>query len=193
MERAQRFLVLFGRKCCLYSDIEISEEIKAKDDNIEEDSHSKILGERAEFEKNEAILKITVLESNNIQPGKVFCIYPKALKECEKANAKDRCMYIGLHHMKNGKAVYGMLLSQSKKGKAKKDFVIQHNEGEYYLKSIDQGLGTYISLRHPFALITEKVYIISIGNIHVAVGIENYKQQTIVIQVVDGPNKNDKL
>lgn len=193
MERVQRFLVLFGRKCCLYSDIVISEEIKAEDDNIEAACRSKILGEGVELEKNEAILKITVLESNKIQPGKVFCIYPKALKECEKVKAKDRCMYVGLHHMKNGKAAYDVILSQNKKGKARKDFVIQYNEGEYYLNSIDQELGTYISLGHPFALKTGKMHIISIGNIHIAVSIENCKQQTIVIQVIDGPNKNDKL
>ncbi|OMJ70743.1 hypothetical protein SteCoe_31221 [Stentor coeruleus] len=193
MERLQKFFLLFGRKCCFYSDYMNNEEIKAEGENSEEVSHSKIFNEDAESEKNEAILKITVLESNNIQQGKVFCIYPNGLKENENVKTKDRCIYASLYQMEDGKAVNDMLLTQRRKGRARKDFVVQHKGNDYYIKSIDQGLGTYISLAYPFALVIGKIYIISIGNIHMAVSIENNTRQRIFIQVVDGPNKNDKF
>jgi hypothetical protein len=85
-------------------------------------------------------------------------------------------------------------LPENEKGVGKKHFMIQYKQVPrpgFYIKDLGEGMGTFVRISHPLALQTN--FIISFGESHMIIVIDNSMPPKLVLRFIDGPKTDQKL
>jgi hypothetical protein len=191
MDSVRKFFTDLGCRCCFLSEIPITDTLQAEDKSNLDISSQQIPKLQNPTAKNETILNLVIVESEKLQVGKIFAISPEGLKNSDRTNAGDGCVYAGSLYYEQDKIVNDVVLPQSEKGVGKRHFMIQNKQDAYFLKDLGDGMGTFIRLNKPLRL--KSNYIISFGDSHMIVVIENLPPPRLVIKFIDGPKVDQKL
>ena len=125
--------------------------------------------------------------------GSEFEIYPNGLKS-SKRNVKDGCVYAGSVEKLGRLTVNDIILPEKEKGIGKRHFMINYNKGNlylehgsYFIKDMGEGMGTFIRIDEPIVL--KSSYIISFGDSHMIVQLE---ETQITLRFIEGPKVDFK-
>jgi hypothetical protein len=134
-----------------------------------------------------------VIESEKMQVGKVFHIDSTGLKNSQRQD-NDCQVFAGSLFYSGNKIVNDILLPISEKGIGKQHFLIQYKKipgPGYFLKDLGDGMGTFIRISRPVLL--KNNYIVSFGDSHLIVHLENTKKSELHIKFIDGSKCDEKL
>ena len=139
-------------------------------------------------------LSLIVIDSVKMIIGTQYEIFPYGLKSSQR-NLKDGCVYAGSLEKTGNLKINDIILPESEKGIGKRHFMITFVKGSNYLdksaymiKDMGEGMGTFIRLDKPLRL--QNNYIISFGESHVIVQIDNLQ---LNLRFIDGPRTEEKL
>lgn len=138
-------------------------------------------------------LILSVIETVHLEIGTEYEILPTGLQSSKRAT-KDNCVYVGTLEKQGNLIANDILLPEDEKGAGKRHFMIKYNKGKsklekqsYFLKDMGDGMGTFIRIEQPLRL--KNSYIISFGDSHMMVNIEN---NLLTIRFVEGPKAEHK-
>ncbi|OMJ66943.1 hypothetical protein SteCoe_36043 [Stentor coeruleus] len=140
---------------------------------------------KEEYQKK---LIISVIETMHLVIGNEYEIFPTGLENSKRA-IKDSCVYAGTLEKQGNLIVNDILLPEDEKGAGKRHFMIKYNKEKqnYFLKDMGDGMGTFIRIEQPLKL--KNSYIVSFGDSHMMVNIEN---NLLTIRFVEGPKADHK-
>ena len=192
MENIRKFLKSITKKCCFDSEYTISESIEAHEKNRLDITNIKL--SRPEiYEKGTLMLKLTVAESEKMQEGKFYSITPFGLVDSARTKSGDGCVYAGCLYYENDRIINDILLPSNEKGIGSKHFVIEYirEKNRYFIKDLGEGMGTFIRLNR--SLVLQNNYIVSFGDSHMIILIDNTTLPKLVLRFIDGPKVDQKL
>lgn len=193
MENVRKVFSAISKKCCFSSDYNLPENLEPEG-RIQLDLTSSQIPKIPEKLGKEVRLTLTVVESEKLPIGKTFIISPFGLLNSERSTSGDGCVYAGSLYYEDEKVVNDIILPQAEKGVGKRHFVIQYKakeSGSWGIKDLGDGMGTFIRLTHPLSL--QSNFIISFGDSHMIVLIENSVPSKLVLRFIDGPKIEQKL
>lgn len=138
--------------------------------------------------KDSLKLVLIVIDTAYMDLSHQFEIGPEGLKG-SKRKVKDGCVYAGSLEYEGKIVVNDILLSEREKGVGKRHFMIKYNKDlqSFSIKDMGDGLGTFIRVNRPLAL--QNLNIVSFGDSHMIVNIEN---NFISLRFIEGPKINYK-
>lgn len=144
-------------------------------------------------EEHNKKLTLSVIETVHLEIGAEYEIIPTGLESSKRAT-KDNCVYAGTLEKQGNLIANDILLPEDEKGAGKRHFMIKYNKGKsysekqnYFLKDMGDGMGTFIRIEQPLKL--KNSYIVSFGDSHMMVNIEN---NLLTIRFVEGPKAEHK-
>ena len=134
-------------------------------------------------------LNLSVIDSVKMIIGTSYEIFPYGLKGSLR-NSKDGCVYAGSSKGNGMLQVNDIVLNEEEKGVGSRHFMIQYfkEKGNYMIKDMGEGMGTFIRLDNPLKL--QNNFIVSFGESHVIIQVES---QTLNLRFIDGPRNEEKL
>ncbi|CAG9318054.1 unnamed protein product [Blepharisma stoltei] len=134
-------------------------------------------------------LTLSIIDTEGMQIGTEYEIYPMGLKGSSR-RIQDGCVYAGTLRFENNIIINDIILSENEKGVGKKHFLIQFDKYQknYFLKDLGDGMGTFIRLDKPLKL--KSNHIISFGDSHLVITIE---QPNLCLKFIDGPKTEEKF
>ena len=193
MENVRKAFKILSNKCCFNSEYTNTEGLEAEGKGNLDITSSQIPKIPEKLEKSEKRLTLVIVESEKMQTGKTYIITPVGLLNSERTYAGDGCVYAGSLYYEEQKIVNDIILPQTEKGVGKRHFIIQYQQKEerYMIKDLGDGMGTFIRLTHPLQL--QNNFIVSFGDSHMIVVIENSFPSKLVLRFIDGPKVDQKL
>ena len=193
MENVRRFFAALTKRCCFTTEYTSTENLEVEGKSKLDLTSSQIpkIPERLEKELR---LVLVIMESEKMLVGKNFVINPMGLINSERTSSKDGHVYAGSLYYEDQKIVNDIVLPQTEKGVGKRHFVIEYRPkegGGYGIKDLGDGMGTFIRLTRP--LLLQNNFIISFGDSHMIVVIENTVPSKLVLRFIDGPKVEQKL
>ncbi len=135
---------------------------------------------------------LEVLESPTLPKGARFIINAAGYME-SKRGAKDGCVYMGTsdHNETTGETPNDIVVPSDEIGMGGVHLVVQYKPEKkgYFMRDCGQGTGTFIKVEQP--LILKQGYIISYGDSHMYVNMEN--KEKIQLKFLDGPKSDQML
>ena len=192
MENIRGFCKAITKRCCFTAEYTNSENLEVEGSKLDHTS-----SQIAKLpEKSEKVLRLVlvIIESEKMQVGKTFVISPVGLVNSERIASKDGFVYAGSLYYENQKIINDIILPQTEKGVGRRHFLIQYKPiagGVYLLKDLGDGMGTFIRIIHP--LLLRNNFIISFGESHMLVAIEDSVPSRLVLRFIDGPKVEQKL
>ena len=134
------------------------------------------------------VLALVIVDSVHLNLNSEYIIVPTGLSNSNR-KAKDSCVYAGTLEQQGNMIVNDIVLPSTEKGTGKRHFMIKFNKGElyidqhkYFLKDMGEGLGTFVRIDQPLKL--QSSYIISFGDSHMIVTLEN---SLLTLRFIQGP------
>ena len=131
-------------------------------------------------------LKVIILDSKSFETGTEFTIDHNGL---DSNHSEDGTVKFGSDSNSNQ-----VILSNLEKGVGSEHFIIKHDKSyksTYVLSDLGNGTGTFIRIEKKLYMKTGN--IISFGDSHMLVNIENCEKGKIQLKFIDGPMKNESL
>ena len=194
MENFRNVFFALTKLCCFRTDSNIGENLELEGGSKLDFSSSQIPKLGNILENSEMRLSLVVVESEKMQIGKKFIITPTGLVNSERNQSGDGFVYAGSVYYEDQKIINDIILPQSEKGVGRRHFMIQYKNSDkraYLIKDLGDGMGTFIRLVRPLGLVNN--FIISFGDSHMIVVIENTFPSKLVIKFIDGPKVDQKL
>ena len=132
-------------------------------------------------------LTLQIIDSEKLEVGTEYHIQATGLKGSVR-DAHDGCTYGGCQPADEfGTAINDILLSDKEEGVGSRHFVVQYNSDsdKYMLQDLNDGTGTFIRLDLPYQIRNNN--IISFGDSHMIITLENYLNPSVTLKFIDGP------
>jgi FHA domain len=193
MDKARNFFLNLIRKCCPGTEVNRREPLEDEKKNTLEATTTNIANYTDRSEKDPLKLILVVIESEKIQIGKEYFITSAGLVNSERNTSGDGYVFAGCLYYDHEEVVNDIILPQNEKGVGKRHFMIHYKKktGFYCIKDLGDGMGTFIKLTRP--LVLENKFIVSFGDSHMIITIENNDYPEISLKFIDGPKVNQKL
>ncbi|OMJ80059.1 hypothetical protein SteCoe_19789 [Stentor coeruleus] len=194
MENFRKAFSSLTRRCCFSSDYTHSEPVELEGKSSLDITSSQIPPQPIQVPLVYLHLKIIVIESEKLPLGKTYNISPIGLNNSERTSYGDGCVYAGSLYQENNRIVNDMILPQNEKGVGKRHFMIQYKaepKSMYLIKDLGDGMGTFVRISKPLPLQTN--FIISFGDSHMIVVIDNSYPPKLTLRFIDGPKLDEKF
>jgi FHA domain len=193
METVRKFFSTVTKRCCFSSEYSNPENLEGQEKSKLDATNSQISSIPKIHQKDVKVLCLVVIESEKMTIGKSYNVNPSGLVNSERNSPGDGCVYAGSLAYEDNKIVNDIILPQNEAGVGKKHFVIKYSpeKDSYSIKDLGDGMGTFIRLTRPLCL--KSNFIISFGDSHLIVVIENNEVPKLVIRFIDGPKVEQKL
>lgn len=192
MEKFRALFSTLSKRCCFISDY-TSTEREDRDPKGSLDITSSQIPQIF-LQSKSLILKLKVIESEKMPVGKIYTIEPAGLIDSERTFHGDHCVYAGSLYSENNRVINDIILPQNEQGVGRRHFMIQYKESPnhaYHIKDLGDGMGTFVRITQPLVLKTN--YIISFGESHMIVILDNSDPPKLALRFIDGPKIDQRL
>jgi FHA domain len=183
MLRLRKFCVIYKQCCFSSSEAHTIETTEYDLRNTNETALA--LSKTISSPISKEVLKLTliVLDTVHMPLGHEYEIYPEGFK-ASKRKSRDNCVYAGCVEKQGNLIINDILLPPEEKGIGKRHFMVKYNKNKhtYAIKDMGEGMGTFIRLDQPLKL--KSSYIISFGDSHMIVNLDN---TFITLRFIEGP------
>jgi hypothetical protein len=192
MERLRQFFSVLSRRCCFSNEYTSTEqedrEVKGSLDITSSQIPAHVLHSKA------ITLKLVVVESEKMTVDKVFIIEPTGLINSDRTNHGDNCVYAGSLYSEDNRVVNDIILPFNENGVGRRHFMIMYKEHPspgFYLKDLGDGMGTFVRISQSLPL--KNNFIVSFGESHMIVILDNGPAPKITLRFIDGPKIDQRL
>lgn len=130
-------------------------------------------------------LILEVIESSSFSAGKIIAITALGIEGSTRGK-NDGKVYLGTGSQEAGKAINDLVLPQEE-GLGRRHFMFRYNPSmlSYFIKDLGDGSGTFVRVKAP--LILKQGYIVSFGDSHLIVQLDEDTTTKITLRFVEGP------
>lgn len=192
MDKFRALFTTLSKRCCFISEYTTTEREDRDAKGSLDITSSQI--PQIFLQTKSLILKLTVLESEKMPAGKVYTIEPTGLVDSERTFHGDHCVYAGSLYSENNRVINDIILPQNEQGIGRRHFMIQYRDkpGQgYHIKDLGDGMGTFVKITQPLVLKTN--FIISFGESHMIVILDNSDPPKLTLRFIDGPKIDQRL
>jgi hypothetical protein len=192
MERLRQLFSFVSRRCCFANDYTNTEQEDREAKGSLDITSSQIPAHV--LQSKSVTLKLVVVESEKMTINKVYIIEPAGLINTERTSHGDNCVYAGSLYSEDNRVVNDIILPFNENGVGKKHFMIMFKEQPspaYHLKDLGDGMGTFVRITRP--LVLKNNFIVSFGESHMIVVVDNGPTPKLTLRFIDGPKLDQRL